>query len=54
MSHERIIDDDDLAQVRAFYERRRGFMLGDRNARLFKLAVALVKMTPVVPSTMKQ
>jgi hypothetical protein len=54
MSHERIIDADDLARVRVFYERPRGFMLGDRKTRPFKLAVALVKMTPVVSSTMKQ
>jgi hypothetical protein len=54
MSHERIIDDDDIASVRALYERPRGFMLGDRKARPFKLAAALVKMTLVVSSTMKQ
>ena len=52
MSHEWIIDDDDTARERAFFERPRGFMLGDRKARPFKLAVALVKMILVVSSSM--
>ncbi len=52
ISYEWIIDADDIARVRAFYARPRGFMFGDRKARPFKLAVALVKMILVVSLSM--